>query len=113
MTRVGLIGYSMGGFSAFALTAVEARIKAAVACVAPTAWGTDVVLAPANYVPAIGDRPFCMLNGVNDEICVATHGRELYALLEGPNTNLKFYDADHTLPAEWAADAVSFIAPKL
>ena len=113
MERIGLVGYSMGGFGAFALTAVEARIKATVACVAPTAWGTDVVLAPANYVPAIGDRPFCMLNGLHDEICLEGPGRELYALLEGPNTMLKFYDDDHILGAAWAGDAIAFITPKL
>lgn len=112
MERIGVIGYSMGGFGTFALTAVDPRIRVAVACVAPTAWGHDVVLAPANYVRAIGDKPFCMLNGLNDEVCLAAPGRELYALLEGPNTELKFYDADHTLPPKWVADAVSFIAPR-
>jgi dienelactone hydrolase len=113
MTRIGIIGYSMGGFSAFPLTAVDSRIKAVVACVAPTSWGHDVVLAPSNYVPAIGDRPFCMINGLKDDVSVAGPGRELYALLEGPNTELHFIDAGHILPAEWADVAESFIVPKL
>ena len=113
MKRIGLVGYSMGGFNTFALTATEPRIKLGVACVTPTAWSDDVILSPANYARAIGDRPFCMLNGREDQMCKEAPARELNALIEGPNTKLVFYDAGHILPAEWAAEAVSFIVPKL
>lgn len=113
MERVGLIGYSMGGFSTFALTAVEPRIEAAVACVAPTSWSHDVVLAPANYARGIGNRPFCMLMGREDGMCNEAQARELYALIEGPNTELLFYDAGHALPVEFVADAIAFVAAQL
>ena len=110
MERIGLVGYSMGGSHAFALTATDTRIKLAVACVVPTSWSHDMVLAPANYARGIGDRPFCTLMGREDEVCNEAQARELYALIEGPNTELLLYDAGHTLPVEFVADATAFVA---
>jgi dienelactone hydrolase len=110
MNRVGLLGYSMGGFQAFALTASEPRIKLAAGCVAPVSWRDDVVLAPENYARGIGDRPFCMLIGRDDDMCNEAQARELYSLVEGANTKILFYDAGHRLPVEYVRDAVEFIA---
>jgi dienelactone hydrolase len=113
MQRIGLLGYSMGGFQAFALTATEPRIKLAVGCVGPVSWSHDVVLAPANYARGIGSRPFCMLMGRRDEMCSEVQARDLYGLLKGPNTKIVFYDAGHRLPVDYVPDAVAFIAAHL
>ena len=72
-----------------------------------------MVLAPANYARGLGDRPFCMLMGREDGMCNEAQARELYALIEGPNTALLFYDAGHALPVECVADAVAFVAARL
>ena len=113
MQRIGLLGYSMGGFQAFALTAMEPRIKLAVACVAPVSWSQDVFLAPANYARGIGARPFLMLVGAKDEMCNAEQAHWLYRLIEGPNTNILCYDAGHRLPVKYVEDAVAFIGARL
>jgi dienelactone hydrolase len=113
MQRIGLLGYSMGGFHAFALTAMEPRIRLAVGCVVPVSWSHDVVLAPANYAQGIGDRHFCMLMGREDKMCNETQARELYELIKTKNTTLLFYDAGHKLPASYVRDAVAFIASQL
>ena len=113
MQRIGLLGYSMGGFQTFALTTSEPRIKLAAGCVAPVSWSDDVVLAPANYARGIGDRPFCMLIGREDDMCNEAQARELYALVESPNTKILFYDAGHRLPVDYVRDAVTFIAAHL
>ncbi|UCH35619.1 MAG: alpha/beta fold hydrolase [Armatimonadota bacterium] len=113
MQRIGLLGYSMGGFQAFALTAAEPRIKVAVACAAPVSWSQDVVLAPANYARGIGDRPFCMLVGRRDEMCSEVQAQELYELAESPNTKILFYDAGHRLPVDYVPDAAAFMAAHL
>ena len=89
------------------------RFKAAVACAAPSVWGDDLVLAPANYVRAIEDRPFFMLYGRDDELCQEESARRLYGFAEGPNTKFKFYDGGHILPAEWADDALAFVGARL
>jgi len=113
MERIGLLGYSMGGFQTFALTAVEPRIKLAAGCVVPVSWREDVVLAPANYARGIGDRPFCMLMGRADDMCNEAEAREVYVLVEGPETKLLLYDAGHRLPVDYVRDAVAFIAGHL
>ncbi len=109
MKRIAVLGYSMGGFQAFTLTAVEPRIKLVVACVVPVSWSRDVVLAPANYARGIGDRPFCMLMGREDGMCNDTQARQLYRLIEHPDSRLISYDAGHKLPADYIRDAASFI----
>jgi dienelactone hydrolase len=113
MQRIGLLGYSMGGFQTFALTAAEPRIKLAVGCVVPVSWREDVVLAPANYARGIGDRPFCMLMGREDDMCNEAEARKLYKPVEAPYTKLLLYDAGHRLPVEYVRDAVTFIAGHL
>jgi pimeloyl-ACP methyl ester carboxylesterase len=113
MQRIGLLGYSMGGFHAFALTATEPRIKLAVGCVVPVSWSHDVVLAPANYARGIGGRPFSMLMGRQDEMCSEVQARDLYALVKGQNTDIRFYDAGHRLPVDYVQDAVAFISAHL
>ena len=113
MRRIGLLGYSMGGFQAFALTASEPRIKLAAGCVAPVSWSDDVVLAPANYARGLADRPFCMLIGREDEMCNEAQARELYSIVEGPKTKILFYNAGHRLPVDYVRDAVAFIIAHL
>lgn len=113
MGRIAALGYSMGGFHAFALTAVEPRIKLGASCVVPVSWSEDAVLAPANYARGIGDRPFCMLMGRQDGMCNEDQARQLYRLIEGLKTKLIFYDAGHRLPVEYVPDAVEFIATHL
>jgi len=113
MQRIGVFGYSMGGFEALALTATEPRIKASVACAVPSSWNHDVVLTAANYARGIGNRPFCLLMGKQDDMIGEAQARQLYRLIEGANTKLVLYDAGHQFPAEYVADAAAFIAEHL
>ena len=113
MERIGLLGYSMGGFHAVALTAVEPRIKLAAGVVVPVSWSHDPILAPANYVRGIGDRPFGMFMGRDDELCNEAQARRLYKLIEGKDTALFFYDAGHRLPVDYVDDAVPWIKERL
>jgi len=113
MQRIGVFGYSLGGFEALALTATEPRIKATVACAVPISWGEDVVLTSANYTRGVGNRAFCLLMGKRDGENGEAQARELYRLIEGPNTRLVLYDAGHQFPVEYVADAAGFIAERL
>jgi len=113
MDRLGLLGYSMGGFHTIALTAVEPRIKLAAGCVIPVTWSEDPILAPANYARGLRGRPYCMLMGGEDTLCNETQAKQLYSLIEGPDTELHVYDAGHRLPVEYVPDAVAFIAGRL
>lgn len=113
MQRVGVFGYSLGGFETLALTATEPRIKASVACAVPMSWGDDAVLTAANYARGVRNRAFCLLMGRQDEVNGEARARQLYGLIEGPNTRLVLYDAGHQFPVKYVADAARFIAERL
>ena len=52
-SRVGLLGYELGGNVAFCLMAVEPRLRAAIACVTPAVDDGPALLAPQNYAPRV------------------------------------------------------------
>ena len=113
MARIGAMGYSMGGFHAVSLTAVEPRIKAAVGCVVPVSWRDDPILDPANYLRGIGERPFMMVQGKTDELCNEAQALELYKHLEGPNTRLELFDSGHKLPGDYVGVAVPWLIARI
>lgn len=113
MGRIGIVGYSMGGFHAVALTALEPRIRAAAGCVVPASWREDAILDPAHYLRGIGERPFLMLQGKSDTLCNEAQSKALYSLIEGANTRLVLYDADHKLPVDWVQEAVPWLMQRL
>lgn len=113
MARIGAMGYSMGGFHAVSLTAVEPRIKAAVGCVVPVSWRDDPILDPANYLRGIGQRPFMMVQGKTDELCNEAQSLELYKHLEGPNTKLEIFDSGHKLPGDYVGVAVPWLIARI
>jgi len=136
-SRSGVIGYSMGGMMAFTLTAVEPRIKAAVACVAPpmgegllkvmygeappdrlraltsSPQARTNVTAAQNYAPAIDSQPFLMLMGRRDGLYSIQEAQQLYDLIPSPVKELELYDSDHRLPPEYAARAVRWFVEHL
>lgn len=113
MERIGVLGYSMGGFHSFAVTAIEPRIKVAAGCVVPVAWRPDPVLDPATYARGIGERPYLMLMGREDGMCDEAQAKELYALIERPTTSLLLYDAGHKLPVDWVKPAADWFRKHL
>ncbi|MBX3178868.1 MAG: alpha/beta fold hydrolase [Candidatus Hydrogenedentes bacterium] len=113
MGRIGAVGYSMGGFHAVALTAVEPRIQAAAGCVVPVTWREDPILDPANYLRGIGGRPFMMLQGKTDPLCDEAHSNALFSLIAGETARLVQYDAGHKLPSAWVDEAIPWLADRL
>jgi dienelactone hydrolase len=109
MRRIGVYGYSLGGFEALVFTATESRIKASVACAVPDSWGEDVVLTAASYARGVRNRAFCLLMGRQDGANGEARARQLYRQIEGLNTRLILYDAGHQFPVEYVADAIAFI----
>jgi dienelactone hydrolase len=103
-SRIGVHGYSMGGMMAFLLTGSEPRVKAAVSCVTWN-WDTDdakyELIAPHNFARAIGERPFLVMLGREDEILPLDAAKRLYGLVEGPATKLIFYDSGHRLDDDY------------
>jgi dienelactone hydrolase len=105
--RVGVIGYSMGGVETFALTALDARVKVAVACVTPS-WPESAV-SPRSFAPSLGERPFLMLMGKQDQFYTAEQAQSLFDLIPGSKKEIVFYDSGHALPPEYLSKAKSWL----
>lgn len=109
-TQLGMIGYSMGGMMAFNLTAVDPRIKVAVACVTPILKEPYSAMAVHNFAPFIASQPFLMLMGNTDTRNYTTEtAQQLHASINSKTKELVFYDSGHILPSEWTLKATAWI----
>jgi len=115
MSRIGLVGYSMGGMDSFYLLSVEPRIKVAVACVPPLfGIGYDPT-SPIDYSWGIRHIPFLMLMGRKDgEGDYEGKVKASYKnYIERPNTKLIWYDQGHKLTAIYVPDALAWVKKHL
>jgi dienelactone hydrolase len=112
-SRIGVLGYSMGGTQTFLLTGVEPRIKAAVAVATPADKSKWSVVAPQNFVRGIGDRPLLTIIGRADEMCPLEHARELQSLIPSKTKDQVLLDAGHKLPVYYVPHAAGWLRKHL
>ncbi|MEQ9450414.1 MAG: alpha/beta fold hydrolase [Pseudomonadales bacterium] len=111
VTRLGALGYSMGGHMAFILGALEPRIQATVACVVPHMAGMP--MTPYAFARDMGADPLLMLMGTQDRFYTREQAQALFDLVPGDNKTLHFYDSGHSLPAEYTDKAVNWLSEQL
>jgi dienelactone hydrolase len=111
-SRIGLLGYDLGGSVAFALAAVETRVQVSVACVPPTMRDGLSVLAAQNYAPRIR-KPFLMLMAANSRTSSPEDASQLRELMSAPSAEMKIYTSDDRLPIWYVGDAVSWFTTHL
>jgi len=111
-TRIGALGWSMGGMMTFYLTAVEPRIKASIPCtVALNIYGSLLpdVIAPWHYARGIGNRPVLMMMSRHDPFYTVEEAQQLFNLISGPTKELALYDVDgHYLSEDYVPKAVEW-----
>lgn len=113
-TRIGLVGYSMGGMDSFYLLSVEPRIKAAVACVPPLSGDSYGPTSPIDYSWGVRDKAFLMLMGRQDEMYDAGKvDASFKEYIESPTTKLMWYDQGHKLTEIYVPDALKWIQENL
>lgn len=106
--RIGALGLSLGGLMAFALAAVEPRLRAAVAGVVPVGalkQAISIPMAPQTFAGAIGRTPLLMLMGRQDGFYTESDAGQLFAAIPSPVKELVWYEAGHSLPIEYAVKA--------
>jgi cephalosporin-C deacetylase-like acetyl esterase len=109
-SRIGMIGYSMGGMMAFNLTAVDPRIKVSVTCVTPILKEQHSAMAAFNFAPHITTQPFLMLIGDTDERNYSKEdAQQLHGFITSPTKELVVYESGHKLPAEWTKRATQWM----
>ena len=112
--RVGLVGYSMGGMDSFYLLSVEPRIKMAVACVPPLISAGYGPASPIDYSWGIGDTPFLMLMGRQDEMGDPAKVEASYhRYIERSTTKLIWYDKGHKLSEIYVPAALAWVKAHL
>jgi dienelactone hydrolase len=104
--RMGVLGLSLGGMTAFYLGTVDPRLKAAVTGLTPLWRGGDVT-SPANYAPRVG-MPMLMLMGRQDSYYTAEHVDQVYASLGSKSKHVIWYDVGHRLPEAYASAAADW-----
>lgn len=113
-SKMGMVGYSMGGMMTFFLSAIDERIDVSVSCVSPIITVPYLPTAIQNYAPYIKETPFLMLMAKNDERnYTEVSANQLYNLIASPTKNLIFFDSGHMLPEAWTSDATNWIVKYL
>ncbi len=111
--RFAVQGYSMGGMMTYLLSAVEPRLKTAVACVAPPLADPRVAGASPFYM-APGIRiPFKAISGENDPFYSQEEGQLLFDQVTSSRKDITWYDCDHRLPVEYVDVAKEWLADHL
>jgi dienelactone hydrolase len=108
-SRIGIIGYSMGGIMTFILSAVEPRIKVSVACVTPFLKQPEAfAIWPLNFSPHIEGRQFLMMEGSKNIDISVDNADRLYSLINCENKQLLRYKIGFRLPDKHTDDALQW-----
>ncbi|HEY5646368.1 MAG TPA: alpha/beta fold hydrolase [Pseudomonadales bacterium] len=110
-SRVGILGYSMGGHMTFILGAVEPRVKAVVACVVPATPGMP--MAASQFARDLGAAPLLLLMGRQDRFYTVDQAEALFARVPGERKTLRLYDSGHSLPEAYVSEAVAWLRANL
>ena len=109
--RVGMLGLSHGGMMTFALTATDARIKAAVAGLTPM-QNIPEVLMPTAWAPRVR-VPFLALAGTRDAWYTREQVEGAFAAVGSSDKKLVWYEVGHRVPEEFAGEATRWFARTL
>ena len=109
--RIGALGLSLGGMTAFYLGAFEPRLKAVVAGVTPMQRVPDLFW-PGHYASRV-TAPVLMLAGRTDAFYTAEQTERVLAMIGSPDKEIIWYDTGHRLPEAYASAAAGWFRKHL
>ena len=125
MTRIGLVGYSMGSIMGSILGSVDSRVEAFAFCVGgdpflPIAHVTPddkdrlaiMEVSPSLYIHHIPSKPIIMFNGLTDVVVVPPAAKLLQASAPQPN-QVVWYNGGHDVPDAIRTRAVEWMTKQL
>jgi dienelactone hydrolase len=115
--RIGIVGYSLGGFLALMTAADDERIRAVALAAAgdlpdhtPYASLVRGLVNPQRAAARLAGRPLLLVNGTRDTTTRPEQAKRLFAAATEPKT-LHWYEGGHwpppaaiTMAARWVAD---------
>jgi len=103
-TRIGMLGLSHGGMMTFAIAALDSRVKAAVAGLAPLQKIPDALL-PTNFTARV-TVPLLMFAATNDSWYTRDQVAAAFGSIASKDKQLVWYEGGHRPPPEYAGAAV-------
>jgi dienelactone hydrolase len=113
MSRVGVIGYSLGGMMSLYLTAFDTRPTATVACVAGVDEPWLYPIAPINLAANMGRIPLLLLAGRTDALATPAKMEALFAAIPTTQKRLRYFESGHRLPEAYADSATAWLITRL
>jgi dienelactone hydrolase len=117
--RIGVLGYSLGGFLALMTAADEPALKAVVLAAAgdlpdqtPYAALVRGVADPPRAARRLAGRPLLLVNGRRDTTTRPAQAERLFAAAQEPKT-IMWYDGGHWPPAAAIEGAAEWMAEQL
>ena len=117
--RLGVVGYSLGGFLALMAAADDPRLRVVAMAAAgdlpdatPYAALVRSVVDPVRAVRRLAGRPLLLLNGRRDTTTRPVQAERLFAAAQEPKV-LEWYDGGHWPPAASIAFAADWVAARL
>ena len=108
LSRLGIVGYSMGGVTGFIFAAINQDVKAIVGCVAAVSEPWIYPLTPINMAQEI-QAPTLLLAGRSDPFISVDKSERLYNALNAEQKKLEMLDCDHWLPDDYIDRTVNWI----
>ena len=91
----------------FLLAASEPRVKTIVACVVPETKG--LIVEASTFVRSLNRKPFLMMMARKDQFYTEESAQALFDSVPGNTKTLRFYDSGHSLPSNYAGEAITWI----
>ena len=117
--RIGIVGYSLGGFLALMTAAEDERLRVIALAAAgdlpdhtPYASLVRGLVNPLRAAERLAGRPLLLVNGTRDTTTRPEQAKRLFAAAREPKT-LHWYDGGHWPPASAIAMAARWVADRL
>jgi dienelactone hydrolase len=118
-SRIGVIGYSLGGFLALMMASEERLVRVIALAAAGDLPDTTPYAAllrravdPLRAVRKLGGRPLLLVNGRRDTTTRPAQAERLFAFAEEPK-ELVWYDGGHWPPPQAIEDAAEWTTQRL
>lgn len=113
-SRIGIMGYSMGGAITSYLCTQDSPFKIAVMCSAlPSVKEISPSIYPLNFAPRIPNIPVLLQFGNKDELFSVDQAKEFESLVKSSHKKAIYYDSGHLLPKQYLKDAFEWIRSSL